>query len=628
MALSALSACQTGKDVGDTLVPVQLAVRVGDVTPATKGDASVITEMDRTFRGMTGVTIIPFDKRTETVKTVQLTDVAIFHPSYLPDISKDYTSAAVVAHTYARGLVSNNNAHLYSSADATLPGGTTSVLAYGYAPDAQILNTYSANHTNGALNAHGIAPQPDLRSVSEIGFDPVPIFDSGLPDEALSMASVLNNIVSGASFTADYWYNENGTRKSAIASVSWDSGTEDNQLRELFSWITNNGELTTGSGVNVEYMITYLYRMLKSYVCNDTSQYERVMTNAVYYAFKDENLTDPLTLADLYYGLRDVIVSRIEYLLAINSLEYNDSDGKIYFTSPALCSYPDSYGLPAGAAVIKWDGVRFNAVAESLDGVSPLSSFCYPPKLWYYANSTISTSTSDQADVYTSENDWTTNILGAYRTGKVIHSDTKSVALDEPLQYSCGMLLATVRASASSLDDADGSASTLVRLTSDAIEVTGVIIGGQRSLRYDFTPVLTGDEYFLYDNCISNVYLQHVDSQSEVPAFRTLVSQTPDGAPVYFCLELRNNTGGSFTGADGIVLPGSKFYLLGTIPLPTDGSFERVFEKDFTTTINCTVTSLAEAHTAVPDLQHPTLSMGLQVNVNWMMSTPSYIVLY
>ena len=55
--------------------------------------------------------------------------------------------------------------------------------------------------------------------------------------------------------------------------------------------------------------------------------------------------------------------------------------------------------------------------------------------------------------------------------------------------------------------------------------------------------------------------------------------------------------------------------------------FIPVFERDHVTTINCLVTSLAGARTAVPDLEHPHLSVGLQVNANWIVSTPTSLSL-
>lgn len=196
-------------------------------------------------------------------------------------------------------------------------------------------------------------------------------------------------------------------------------------------------------------------------------------------------------------------------------------------------------------------------------------------------------------------------------------------ALDSALQYSCAMLVTTVRASADQLDDADGLYSTQVSPGTSNLPVTGVIVGSQMDLNFDFTP-FGSTEYYLYDNCISGVYLKKAE-QASAPAFKTLVSQTPD---VYFCLELRNDSGAAFTGADGLVLPGSNFYLVGAIELPGDDSYTRVFERDHTTTINCLVSSLADARTAVPDLEHPHLSVGLQVNPNWKESTPSSLIMY
>ena len=262
-----------------------------------------------------------------------------------------------------------------------------------------------------------------------------------------------------------------------------------------------------------------------------------------------------------------------------------------------------------------------------LDGVAPLSSFCFPPCLWYFANTTLSTSSSDRDDIYTSSRYHWSDLLSEYRSGKVVYSDTQAVALDDPLQYSCGVLIATVRASAERLETAGLSGQT-VDAGGTNFPVTGVIIGGQRSMRFDFTPQRGGTDYFLNDKCISGVYLRNAADKESAPSFKTLVSQTLDGEEIYFCLELRNDSGAAFSGADGIILPGSKFYLVGNIPLPEDDSYARIFQKDHATTLNCLITSLAEARNAIPDLEHPNLSMGLQVSVNWIQSTSSYIVMY
>ena len=626
VALLAAAACtKQPSDVPSDarLVPVQIAVSVGNTAPVyTKGNPSVISEMDQVFRGICEVTMIPF----KSAGGVSENDRSLYHPAYLPDITAGFYPRAFDGTSYVTGLVENNNAHLYSKQEANLPDGTASVLVYGRPPKVELSSAIEKNHLNGALSESGLAPQPTLRSASDITFDPVAICPGGIPAEAEGIAAVLNSIVTGVTYTELYWYQDHSIPRDGAVTISWNEDINDTWLRELFQWFTNNGNLTSGAGYNVEYMITRLYRILKeNYVSSDTSDYEHITSGNVYSAIK-RGSTEHLTYADLYNGIRDQIIARIEELRDNGTLIIR-SDHIVTFASLAYRTYPASYGLPDGAAVVQWTGVEYKAVSQMLDGVAPLEQYCYPPELWYFVNTTISTSTQDRDDLYTKDNlSWKNDILSTYSSGKVLHSSTKSAALDSALQYSCAMLVATVRASSAQLDDADGLNSTRVPLGTANIPVTGVIIGSQRKLRYDFTP-LDGVDYFLYDNCIDGLYLTKTEQES-APRFKTLVSQTPDGEPVYFCLEMRNDSGSSFTGADGLVLPGAKFYLVGSIELPQDDSYQRAFEQDHTTTINCLVSSLSDARTAIPDLEHPHLSVGLQVNVNWVEATPSYLVLY
>ena len=626
-ALLASAACTKQPAEGEvsaTLVPVQIAVRVENgISIATKGNSTVITEMDQAFRGIEDVTIIPF----KASGGVSASDRSLYHPAYLPNITDDFHTQAVTNEVYITGLVANNNAHLYSKDESQLPKGTASVLVYGRTPQAAAGSEVETKHLYGALEPSGLAQQATLRYASDITFDPVAIYPEGFPSEAVSIANTLNNIVSGVTYTTEYWYQANTVWKRDFITLSWNESISDTRLAELFQWFTNNGNLTTGAGHNAEYMISRLYRILKqSYVSYDSTVYEHITSNSIYDAMKEAGGTVPLTYADLYNGVRDAIISRIE-TLRDNGILAIASDNTVTFADSGLGTYPAAYGLPDGAAVVQWTGVEYMAVSQVLDGVAPISQYCYPPDLWYYVNTTLSTSTQDKEEIYTSDNQsWRNDILPTYRSGKVLQSDTKSAALDSALRYSSGMLIATIRAEADRLDDADGLSSTQVTLGSSSIPVTGVIIGSQRRLGYDFTPVGETD-YFLYDNCISGVYLTRT-SQENAPSFKTLVSQTPDGEPAYFCLELRNDSGSAFTGADGLVLPGSKFYLVGSIELPQDDSYTRAFERYHTTTVHCLVTSLADARTAIPDLEHPHLSVGLQVNVNWKESTPTTHILY
>jgi len=581
----------------DELVHVQLALRVGMPTSNTKGYPAYITEMDESFRGMAGVVVLPFSR----YGIVQAGDKSAFHPSFLSNISD---------------LISGSQAHLFPSDEAFFPNGTASVLAYGYAPTTASQEPERLrNHINGVLNANGLGVMSSMRSTSDITFSHVPIHPGAIPEEGLQIAAILNSIVQNASYAVDYTYETPSGLHEGTATVTWNDAIADTHLRESFRWVTNNGARFPGAGLTVQYMISQLQSGLESYESLDNTVYRHSRGSDTYEVKRQDEESGervPLTLAYLYNGLRDVILGRITDL------------GPGYL-SDHLIPYPQDYGLPSGAAILLWTGTQFTAVKESLDGVATMSSFCYPPRLWYFANTTISTADSDKSSNYLSESNWS-KILAKY-DGKTVYGGTKSVALDSPLQFACGMMLVSVRATSDALPDHDGK---MVMIQETNFPVTGVIIGSQQRLAFDFTP--TGeDEYFLYDDCISGVCLNyHTAGANSIPSFRTLVSQTPDGEDVYFCLELRNDSDQTFAGADGNVFPGSKFYLLGRIVLPESGDNlpAAVFLRDQKTRINCAVESLAEARNAVPDLLLPQLSFGLQVSANWSGSTPANVVLY
>lgn len=606
-------------------VRVNLAVCVG-ASVITKGDPSVITEMSQRFRGMTDVTLLPFDVRRD----IEGSDVSIFHQSNLPDILAEIDTNAIKGEAYSQGLLEGNHAHLYPSTQVTLMGGTSALLAYGHPPQTDAETEIERRHINGALTANGLGVMPKLRSASDISFSPVTIYEGSYPAEAGQISNILNKIVAQASHTADYYYFIANAPKHGYTSVNWNENIEEPYLRRYFKWITNDGNLVSASGATVEYMLTYLYKRLKEYTNSDSEQYEHITASGIYLAYKDQAGTTPLTYSNLYKDLRDTIVNRIEALASGSNPPITiDNDRSIRFTNNNLHIFPSAYGIPDGAAVMRWYGQGFSPASTPLDGVAGISTFCYPPELWYYANSTISTSSIDRTGEYSSSrNPLWSDILGTHRTGKVIHGNTASVALDKPMQYSCAMLIASVRATSTNLDDGDGDPSTFVTLNGTNMPVTGVIIGSQRELNFDFTPKANATEYCMYDNCISGINLMRTANEDTAPMFRSLVSQTPVGEHVYFALELRNDTGKSFVGADGTVPPGCKFYMIGLIDLPYDDSFSEVFQQDYTTRINCTISSLENAHIGIPNLDHPSLNLGLQLNVNWIESTPGYLILY
>ncbi len=589
------------------LVNVDLSLGVGGGA-RTKGDPAVVTEMNSSFRGITETIILPFEERRQVLAG----DYCLDNPCLPGGI-------------LSTGLVENNNSHLFTGTTVSLPKHTASVLAYGRTPIVDYLyNELLTKQVYGAQAEENLSDMGTVRDPAAISFSPVPIYDGGIPSEGTQIADILGDVVAAASATTDFWYYENGVWKSGQVAVSWDSETDNVNLREWYDWITNDGRIMAGSGRNVESMLTRLYRLFKSYTSSNWDSYTFAATTGTMTVVKTEGGDDTLTWADIYNNLRDEILYRFEHnpdlVVNVSGTTYT-----VRFADHRLTNYPGSYGLPDGAAVIRWNGTGFQPVDESIDGAAPVSRFCFPPKLWYFANTTIRTSCDDLSDLYTSASAGWDDILSEYRDGIAITSETRAVALEEQLQYSCGMLVCTVRATSAILDDGDGDPTTTVKATGTNFPITGVILGGQKKLGFDFTPKDGEDQYFMYDNRISGVYLT---DETSAP-LKSLVSQTADGENVYFCLELRNDSGVIFAGAEGDIMPGSTFYLVGSMDMPpVESGFSSVFVRDHTSAVNCVVPSLAQALNSIPDLENPRLTLGVQANMNWVQSTPIYIILY
>ncbi len=608
----------------DNLESVSLALGVGADVPVTKGDPLVLIEMDEEnnvgrFRGVDALFLFPFASLTPLTSE-----------SEYASLSK----MSVLPAFYS--VMGNSRSHLYPKEVVLVPRGTGTVLAYARAAQRSEDLTVEHRHAYGSLSPVGLNRNKDHSTTSDLGFDAVPIYSgTSLPQEGTNIAQVLTNIVGQVSFTGEGAYCPSGSSDYTnidIPPVKWSSEMENDDFRGWFEWMTNKGQLIPGSGTNVEYMLSELYEFLSTYECDDHTELYYELYNHTFPVVFRNNHNRPMTVADLYNGLRDEILGRIEENLEVNgtTVSFKEADNNLH-------AYPASRGLPDGAAVIRWNGVEYTAVADQLDGMAPLTAYCYPPELWYFANTTIKTSKTDLSEYYedTEANKGKTwaeikDLYTLYTDGPTVKHSTLSVALEDPLHFSCSMLRATVKAESASLTDAAGQS---IAVTDEKFPLTGVILGGQRNLRFDFSPKTTGDEYFMYDNQFSNdtngyfVYL--TDQESGV--FRSFVSETVDGQDVYFCLEFLNNCNETFVGAEGNILPGSKFYLVGKLDKPGNEDRENgltsVFMRDHVTDVKCLIKTLKEAHNGVPDMEAPRITLGIRTQITWQQTTPATLIL-
>ena len=286
--------------------------------------------------------------------------------------------------------------------------------------------------------------------------------------------------------------------------------------------------------------------------------------------------------------------------------------------------YPSvSLGIPDGAAALRWTDNAFSVrtTQTTLDNINAINRYTYPAELWYYVDSPIRTSnTSIAKSKYEQTIEWS-SLLSQNFSGNAVTANTQAVAVEQPLQYGVGRLQMTLTPITGTLKD---SQKADVQYSDEkGFELTGVIIGGQHTVGFNFKPMEPEsdvDGRFIYDPIVGTS-----------GTVNTLVLQSYEGEKVPVVLEFENKTGNKFHGKDGVIYPNTKFYLIGMAD-PTKGEGEenlkgRVFTQDHTTTMTMTVTSLANAYSCMPDLLSPRLEVGIQIVTQWIQSTPTTVIL-
>ena len=303
--------------------------------------------------------------------------------------------------------------------------------------------------------------------------------------------------------------------------------------------------------------------------------------------------------------------------------------------------YPRTLGLPDGAAVVRWTGSQFEPQTQTttLADINGINRFCYPAELYYYANSKIKTSESAEGKIpaATETIDWNTVVGDENYSGTVVNRDTKAVVMVDPVQYGVACLQTTLLSLGSTvLKDAKDE---IVEVNEDDVPVTGIIVAGQRPVGFDFMPKKEGTgEYsdleacFVYDSKIAEGTQLSRSTDITYNPTNTLLLQNGDGEKVRLFVEFENKSGKSFHGNEGIVYPGTRFYLACELEVPAKEEKEdyetRVFTRDFITSVNLKLneTSLAKAYNVLPDLLKDRLELGIIVQTDWKL-TPTEVPL-
>lgn len=448
--------------------------------------------------------------------------------------------------------------------DVELPIGVNAFLFYGEATDK---SDDASDKTNGALvPSYSTQGLEAGKTLADVHFDLKGIL---VGDDYQTTQTGLLAILDGIAGTTD-WEDATGT---------------------LQPYYTSFIGMKAGSANNILLAVQDLYNAVKGDV------------------LADEN------------GLKAQIATKIEeyFTPSGSSVPYT-----LTYKTTSLAQYPAGIGLPDGAVQVAWNTDHFEYTSDvDYDGgtsmnVSGLDKYVYPASLYYWDNTSLKISTELESGNYGAK-DWSSIITDLYTEGWAVTASTQSVALAKAINYAVGRLDVYAAFAAGEIYDANPSGQQPVRIPDDGFTLTGVLIGGQKNVGWNFTPLTT-------DNTEKTIYDVAVDAgaagtegvtRTSGLKNRTLVLETAGngGEKVNFALEFTNNSSQAFYGKDGLVPVGGKFYLVGQ--LNADVSHAKVFEKDHYTKATVTINSLKNAYNCIPDLRSPKLELGLSVDLTW-----------
>ena len=577
-------------------VKTQFTISFQNNVAGTRQSADIVQNAQTiaTFRGMENIVLLPFGA-TGAVNTnpIGSTSTKLGNAIDLKSIIVPNT-ASVTNAIPEDFLKEGSNSVLYN--DVTIPVGTGSFLFYGKAKDED-----GGNFVNGSLAMTGNEP-------GTITFTPVQTYQGTVSATGANLADYLTKIAQATNWagcantdnSAQPWYNVG--------------------LGDLYTKFTS---LKTGSSLDVQAAIEDLYETIKG----NTDAVSTAIKEAILDADYVTNTSNPATLSfDAKLG---------------NS--FTTGEGKTLY-------FPFDVNLPDGAALLSYNSSSKTFTQETdgegntNTGVTPgvttgvdetiaYADFVYPASLYYYCNSGIVTSNSSQATAYNGTDNWTT-ISGTYTDGPSVKTSTRSVAILDPIQYAVGRLDMTIKTANNTLYDKNGDAYD----ASAGFTVTGVLIGGQKAVGYDFIPSGT-KLWTIYDNIQKSQPSALTATTTASPVNYTLALETAENTSVYVAVELINK-GADFQGVDGVVPAGCKFYLVAELNPSADNTTEgsmvtssestghKVFKQDFKTFANFTIAQgnpgstsnikgLAAAYNTIPDLRTPQLELGLSVDLTW-----------
>lgn len=615
--LSALLACLlplvfTGcgkEDVqrSDEQVSISFSMPVGQVAggPLTKLSEEIVQNdlSKTTFRGIQELYVIPFsiDKEAQgmgssagwrevVVASDEFNDIRSM-PAYssLSDY-KDDNDKTIKGYIYDKILLNS---------------GINAVLVYGHATekstDAMASGSVAFKQHYGSLIPTKLMGE-DVNTAGAIEFDLEPYLASKQRQEAFSNWKSANiallNEVADASVTVDdktYFFKTPSSYNNA-------------PLEAALNRFTSEGVVFPGSNEMMGQKLTSLYKSCKALSSSGDTEVVRKLAET----------------------LCAIIESKTDLLEIV--------DGKV----TRKVAKDEVFGLPDGVVTVRW-GIKLSDGSPGFDSpgkpegvnVTAVDDFCYPPALWYYANSPLYSTSDDKAkEQFVAGKKWSEILTKEKGWIRGINNVSRMSAVRDPMQYGVALLKLTFKKSdVANLQDKDGNP---VAINNSLFPLTGIIIGGQRTQVFDFTVKEDPDNdmRFIFDADVNdkdgNAQAWISSTADSNPVF-TLALSTRNAEDVNFALEFRNDSEVAFTGSrDCTILPGSKFYLIGTMKYSEGKSSAAekpagVFVKDHYTTLTVSFDALASSYAILPDLSSPDLQLGVNTKLTWDALTPTAV---
>ena len=517
---------------------------------------------------------------TTSARVIQLTRII---PFGLPINGEKITSGDIPKSMVESSATSQHwydrtKERFFLSTGVLMTPGTAAFLVYGRAVPM------AGDAVNGALVASYAESNP-----SDISFGLKQIRPSTeAPDDAEAIAAYLNRIANAQAVIGGTTYSWKNSTNSLLKVLYRNFTTQNQDFGVATKW--------AGSSASVRKYVENLRFTLNN---------------------QSEHFLDDATAT----AIKDAIIAQID----------NNAD------FPA--NYPGSIGLPDGSAVLLWTADGFEPQVETTTevAINSIDRYCYPAELYYHSNSLIKTSDSDIVNEDYNDvniNTWD-DLLKKYTSGTVVMANTQAAAIVDPLQYAVACLQVTLKKVDATLKDCQNQD---VKVTEKAFPLTGIIVGGQYTVDFDFKPATPlSPDRFIYDSQVmtkTNDYHYLSTTVEESAPTHTLVLQSNESdTPVTVVLEFQNNSDTDFYGVNnGIIYRGTKFYMIAKVSRPTQTEGikdyeKRVFTQDYTTTLPVRIASLKEAYNVLPDLLSPNLEVGIQITSKWVQSTSTTVVL-